>query len=66
MASKHQGNWLPVSVVLCGAVLSTLFFAAMHIWEQKRSLDIFKNDAEDHFLIIERENRPGSPCPRLP
>ncbi len=55
MASKHQGNWLPVSVVLCGAVLSTLFFAAMHIWEQKRSLDIFKNDAEDHFLIIERE-----------
>ena len=55
MTLKRHGNWLPATVVLCGATLSIFLFVAMRIWEQKRALDVFNNDAENHFMIIKRE-----------
>ena len=55
MASRSRKNFLPAIVALCGAFLSVCLFITVLRWEQKRAVDVFRNNAENHFMLIKRE-----------
>ena len=55
MTLKLHKHLLPAAIVLCCAVLSVCLFAAVRRGEQGRSMEIFRNDAENHFTIIKGE-----------
>ena len=55
MTLKLHKHWLPAVVALFGAVISLCLFAAVRSWDQGRGLEVFRNSAENHFMIIKSE-----------